>query len=101
MRTRPPIGWLSYSPKIGLRLSQDMRISVATKPVDFRTAQDRLAALVQSMRESDPFSGTVPMLRAKRADELKSLLWDSSGLVMAYKRLEGDNVTWPAVRVRQ
>jgi len=32
-------------------------------------------------------SGLVIVFRAKRADRIKVLLWDGTGLVMAYKRL--------------
>ena len=78
--------------------SQVMRILVATKPVDFRKGHDGLAALAQSMLAEDPFTGTVFVFRAKRADRLKILFWDGSGLVMAYKRLEADSFTWPAIR---
>ena len=44
---------------------------------------DGLAALVQNMLREDPFSGMVFVFRAKRADRLKLLYWDGSGLVMA------------------
>ena len=36
--------------------------------------------------------------RSKRADRLKLLFWDGSGLVMAYKRLEADSFTWHGSR---
>ncbi len=75
-----------------------VRILVATQPVDFRKGHDGLAALVQSVLGEDPFTGTVFVFRAKRADRLKILFWDGSGLVMAYKRLEETTFTWPAVR---
>lgn len=78
--------------------SHRVRILVATQPVDFRKGHDGLAALVQSVLEEDPFTGTVFLFRAKRADRLKILFWDGSGLVMAYKRLEETTFTWPAVR---
>ncbi|PVA05262.1 IS66 family insertion sequence element accessory protein TnpB [Thalassorhabdomicrobium marinisediminis] len=78
--------------------SQGVRILVATKPVDFRKGHDGLAALVQSMLAEDPFTGTVFVFRSKRADRLKILFWDGSGLVMAYKRLEESTFTWPAIR---
>ena len=68
--------------------SHKVRILVATQPVDFRKGHDGLAALVQSMLQEDPFTGTVFVFRAKRADRLKILFWDGTGLVMAYKRLE-------------
>ncbi len=78
--------------------SHRVRILVATRPVDFRKGHDGLAALVQSVLKEDPFTGTVFVFRAKRADRLKILFWDGSGLVMAYKRLEESTFTWPAVR---
>lgn len=78
--------------------SHTVRILVATQPVDFRKGHDGLAALVQSVLKEDPFTGTVFLFRAKRADRLKILFWDGSGLVMAYKRLEESTFTWPAVR---
>ena len=78
--------------------SQGVRILVATKPVDFRKGHDGLAALVQSTLAEDPFTGTVFVFRSKRADRLKILFWDGSGLVMAYKRLEENTFTWPAIR---
>ncbi|WP_339115113.1 IS66 family insertion sequence element accessory protein TnpB [Thioclava sp. GXIMD2076] len=68
---------------------------MATKPVDFRKGHDGLAALVQSTLAEDPFTGTVFVFRSKRADRLKILFWDGSGLVMAYKRLEESTFTWP------
>jgi transposase len=75
-----------------------VRILVATRPVDFRKGHDGLAALVQSVLQEDPFTGTVFVFRAKRADRLKILFWDGTGLVMAYKRLEETTFTWPAIR---
>jgi transposase len=75
-----------------------VRILVATRPVDFRKGHDGLAALVQSVLKEDPFTGTVFVFRAKRADRLKILFWDGTGLVMAYKRLEEASFTWPAIR---
>ena len=78
--------------------SHKVRILVATQPVDFRKGHDGLAALVQSMLQEDPFTGTVFVFRAKRTDRLKILFWDGTGLVMAYKRLEETTFTWPAIK---
>ena len=62
---------------------QGVRILVATKPVDFRKGHDGLAALVQSTLAEDPFTGTVFVFRSKRAEQLKILFWDGSGLVIS------------------
>jgi len=61
--------------------SQGVRILVATQPVDFRKGHDGLASMVQSALAQDPFTGTVFVFRAKRADRMKILFWDGSGLV--------------------
>ena len=78
--------------------SNRVRIVAATKPVDFRKGHDGLAALVKNELQTNPFTGTVFVFRSKRADRLKLLYWDGTGLVMAYKRLEDHVFTWPAIR---
>jgi len=62
--------------------SHGVNIYVATKPVDFRKGHDGLAALVQSHLRKKPFDGAVYVFRAKRADRLKLIYWDGTGLVM-------------------
>jgi transposase len=74
-----------------------VRVLVATKPVDFRKGGDGLAALVQETLAEDPFSGTIFIFRAKRADRVKILTWDGSGLVLFWKRLEHGAFKWPPV----
>jgi transposase len=63
-------------------------VATATRPVDFRRGADGLAAVVQSVLRQDPFSGTIYVFRCKRADRVKLLVWDGSGLVLLWKRLE-------------
>ena len=70
---------------------------VATKPIDFRKGHDSLAAMVKNELRKDPFTGTVFVFRAKKADRLKLLYWDGTGLVMAYKRLEPAFPKWRVV----
>ncbi|WP_297768800.1 IS66 family insertion sequence element accessory protein TnpB [uncultured Roseovarius sp.] len=78
--------------------SHKVRIFVASDPVDFRKGHDGLAALVQGHLRQKPFDGSVYVFRAKRADRLKLIYWDGSGLVMAYKRLEDNSFKWPAIK---
>lgn len=75
-----------------------VRVLVATKPVDFRKDAEGLAALVREMMHSDPFSGVVYVFRAKRADRVKLIFWDGSGVVLVAKRLEDGKFRWPAIR---
>ena len=65
-----------------------LRVFVAMRPVDFRKGMDGLAALAQERLRLDPFSGVVLVFRAKRADRVKILVWDGSGMTLAYKRLD-------------
>ena len=74
-----------------------MRVLVATRPVDFRKGADGLAALVREQLRQEPFSGTLFIFRSKRADRLKILAWDGSGLVLFWKRLEHGAFRWPPI----
>lgn len=76
----------------------DLKIYMATRPVDFRRGMDGLAAAVQEMLGLDPFVGAAFVFRAKRADRIKILVWDGTGLVLVHKRLEGSKFVWPQVR---
>ena len=57
------------------------KVYVATRPVDFRKGPDGLAALVRDTG-ADPFSGALYVFRAKRADRVKIVWWDGSGLCL-------------------
>jgi transposase len=74
-----------------------VRVLVATKPVDFRKGMDGLAAYVQEQMQANPFSGVVYVFRAKRADKVKLLFWDGTGVCLLVKRLEGAKFRWPVV----
>ena len=73
------------------------RILLATKPVDFRKGAHSLAALAAEALGAGPFSGAVLVFRSRRADRIKVLVWDGSGLVLVWKQLEGGAFRWPAV----
>ena len=74
-----------------------IRVLVATKPVDFRKGGDGLAAVVREALGEDPFSETIFVFRSKRADRLKILVWDGTGLVLFWKRLEHGAFRWPPI----
>ena len=75
----------------------ELQVRVATKPVDFRKQADSLAALVQEALAADPFCGTVYVFRSKRADRVKLLWWDGTGICLLAKRLEGGQFRWPPI----
>jgi transposase len=74
-----------------------VRVLIATKPVDFCREADGLVALVRETLHQDPFSGAIFVFRSKRADQLKIVTWDGSGLVLVWKRLEHRGFTWPPI----
>ena len=74
-----------------------VRILLATRPVDFRKGAHPLAALAAEALGADPFSGAVLVFRSRRADRIKVLVWDGSGLVLVWKQLEGGAFRWPPV----
>ena len=57
-----------------------VRVMLATRPVDFRKGMDGLAMLVREQLAADPFCGTVFCFRSKRADRLKLLFFDGTGI---------------------
>jgi len=75
-----------------------VKVFVATRPVDFRKGIDGLALAVQEMFGIDPFCGAVFVFRSKRADRIKLLVWDQTGMVLVHKRLEGGKFVWPQVQ---
>jgi transposase len=74
-----------------------VRVLVWSAPIDFRAGMDRLAALVQLTLRADPFAGDVFDFRSRRADRLKLLVFDGTGLVLVTKRLEQGRFVWPPI----
>ena len=66
---------------------QPRRIYLAMRPVDFRKGHDGLSAIVQETFGHNPFSGAVFVFRSKRADRIKVLVFDQTGLVLAHNDL--------------
>ena len=48
--------------------------------------------------QADPFCGAVYVFRAKRADRVKLVFWDGTGVCLFAKRLETGAFRWPAVQ---
>ena len=62
---------------------------------DLRRNIDALGILVQQALGCDPFSGHMFAFRGERADMIKILWWDGTGLCLFMKRLENGNFPWP------
>ena len=74
-----------------------VKVMVATQPVDFRKGAEGLAALVREQLGVDPFGGTVFVFRARRADRIKLIFWDGTGMCLYAKRLEEGEFRWPRI----
>jgi transposase len=59
-----------------------VRVLMATKPVDFRKGAMGLAALVKEQLGFDPFAGVIYCFRSRRADRVKLVFWDGTGLCL-------------------
>jgi transposase len=71
-----------------LTLPSTVRIYVAAEPVDLRRGFDGLAAATREIIRADPLSGHLFVYTNRRSNRLKILLWEPSGYLMLYKRLE-------------
>ncbi|HEY2538335.1 MAG TPA: IS66 family insertion sequence element accessory protein TnpB [Stellaceae bacterium] len=81
-----------------ITLRADVKVVMAAQPVDFRKSVHTLSALVSEALRSNPFSGDVFVFRSKRADRVKLLAWDGSGMVLVTKWLHQGCFTWPPIR---
>ncbi|WP_458792303.1 IS66 family insertion sequence element accessory protein TnpB [Yoonia sp. MH D7] len=75
--------------------SGNFRVFLAAEPVDFRKGMDGLAGYVAAHFDLDPFDGAIYVFRSRRADRLKMIVWDGTGLVLIMKRLNGKRFVWP------
>ena len=80
---------------------KDQPIGTGPIPVTYVPARNTVfLALALGYAEvlgADPFSGAVLVFRSRRADRIKILLWDGSGLVLVWKQLEASTFRWPAI----
>jgi len=75
-----------------------LRILIATQPVDGRRGINGLTALVAEALRAKPYSGDIFVFRSKRADRIRFLVYDGSGMVLTSKWLEEGRFTWPPIR---
>ena len=73
-----------------------VKVFLASHPIDFRKGMDGLLSLIRDTG-SDPFDGALYIFRAKRADRIKIIFWDGSGVVLYSKRLEKAQFCWPRI----
>ncbi|WP_018147509.1 IS66 family insertion sequence element accessory protein TnpB [Henriciella marina] len=72
-----------------------LKVHLAVGITDMRKGIDGLAMLVQGVLAQDPFSGHLFAFRGRKANLIKILYWDGTGLCLFSKRLEKGGFLWP------
>ena len=80
-----------------IQMMPGTKVYLACRPVSMRYGFDGLAAQVNQVLAADPFSGHLFLFRSKRADYLKILYYDGTGLCLFAKRLESGKFVWPPI----
>ena len=79
-----------------ISLLPQLRVLVATDPVDFRKGIDSLAALCRAQLDQDPFSGALFVFRNRRGTAVKLLVYDGLGFWLCLRRFSRGRLRfWP------
>ena len=76
-------------------LPRGVKVHLALGHTDMRKGIDGLAMLVQAVLRQDPFSGHLFVFRGRKANLIKIVYWDGTGLCLFTKRLEQGVFLWP------
>lgn len=72
------------------------RVVLACGSVDLRKGIDGLAMIIGDKYKQNPFEkGTLFLFCGKRSDRIKGLLWQGTGFLLLYMRLEDGRLSWP------
>ena len=69
-------------------LPPGVKVHLAFGYIDMRKGIDGLSMLVQGVLRQDPFSGHLFVFRGRKANLIKIVFWDGTGLCLFTKRLE-------------
>ena len=67
----------------------ERKVVLVTGPIDFRAGVNKLVSLVANALHKDPYCGHVFVFRSKRADRLKLIHFDGTGMCLMTKWLGG------------
>ena len=81
-------------------LPAGVKVHLALGVTDMRKGMDGLAMLVQETLKKDPFSGHLFAFRGRRANMIKILFWDGSGLCLFTKRIDRGHFVWPRISIQ-
>lgn len=69
-------------------LPLDLKVHLASAPVDMRKSYQTLGVLVKNVLNKDPFCGHLFVFYNKRKDLVKILYWQKNGFCLWQKKLE-------------
>ena len=75
-------------------LPAGVKVHLAFGYIDMRKGINGLAMLVQGVLRQDPFSGHIFVFRGRKANLIKIVFWDGTGLCLFTKRLEHGVFLW-------
>lgn len=79
-----------------IQITPQMRVLVASSPVDFRKGIDGLAQVCRAELKAEPFSGALFVFRSRSGKCIKILVYDGQGFWLCQKRLSrGRFKHWP------
>ncbi|WP_018147512.1 IS66 family insertion sequence element accessory protein TnpB [Henriciella marina] len=77
-------------------LPEGVRVHLAVGHTDMRKGIDGLSVMVQEVLKRDPFTGHLFVFRGRKANLIKIVYWDGTGLCLFIKRLEHGAFLWPS-----
>jgi len=77
------------------KISRSDKVYLSTHSVDMRKQVNGLAAVVQSVFDTDLFDGSMFVFCNEDRTIIKILCWDIDGFVLFYKRRERGRFHWP------
>jgi len=81
--------------------SAPRKILAYSEPVDMRKSFNGLVALVQSVLQEDPLSGSLFVFFNRRGNYMKLVTWDRTGYCLFAKRLERGRFRLPSGETKQ
>ncbi len=78
-------------------IGRNVRVWLATQPVDMRKSFDGLAEVVRAFLGHDPLGGSLFVFRNRNAQRVKILWYADGGLTIYYKRLDRGTFQFPTV----
>jgi transposase len=76
-------------------IGRNVRVWLATAPVDMRKSFDGLAEVVRAFLGHDPLCGSLFVFRNRSSQRVKILWYADGGLTIYYKRLERGTFQFP------